>query len=77
MSKTCSDCVYWEFVYESLGERFGICSEVMVQFKIKVDIDDEIDQKAIYTEQYFGCNHFRENDGIVTEINLDDDDEDE
>lgn len=67
MAKFCDSCIYWEKVVPQVsGDNFGICHNVEVAMKVAMDGKTHLaEDGALWTAQYFGCVHWRENDGSL------------
>lgn len=67
MSNFCNKCIQWEKVTPQLaGSNFGICHDVSVAMKVALDGKTHLGEDgAFWTEAYFGCVHWRENDGSL------------
>ena len=70
MSKFCKTCIYWEKVVPQVsGDNFGVCQDVSVSMKVAMDGKSHLSEEgALWTEQYFGCVYWRENDGSILNI---------
>jgi len=65
--KFCHTCVSFEKgIFTRVGEKFGMCHNVAVKSKVALDGENIIGQDGvIYTEEYFGCIYWRENNGVL------------
>jgi len=63
----CHTCTFYEKnIFTRTGESFGICHNVAVATKLAIDGKTVLgDDGIIYTEEYFGCIYWRENDGTL------------
>lgn len=67
----CKACIHWSEVFKRMDKTFGECSNVLLTDKVIVDKEDDLyrDEKALYTEQRFGCIYFTPISGnVITEI---------
>lgn len=66
-SKFCLNCYCWEEVATKVtGDTFGICHNVAVKDKVAVDGKAHVlEEGTLWTEEYFGCLYWRENDGSL------------
>lgn len=63
--------MYWGETFTRSDKVFGECTNVLLTDKIIVDKEDDLyrDEKALYTEQRFGCIYFTPISGnVITEI---------
>lgn len=68
-AKFCTTCHHWEKdVFKSAGDTFGVCHDVVASSKVKQDSEAKINEGTVYTESYFGCIYWRENDGVLVKI---------
>jgi hypothetical protein len=69
-AKFCCTCIHWEAdIFTRVGEKFGACHDVIAPSKIVQDRETTINDKTIlYTEAYFCCNYWRENNGSLMAI---------
>lgn len=65
--KFCCTCIHWERVVPDVaGDNFGICDNVAVATKVALDGKTHLEEEGtLWTEQYFGCIYWRENDGSL------------
>lgn len=70
MSKFCNNCINWEKVIPQVsGDNFGICQDISVAMKVAMDGKTHLGEEgALWTEQYFGCIYWREDDGSLLSI---------
>lgn len=69
MPTFCKDCIYWEKVAEMGMGLFGICKEPTVPDKLRLDKESSIgDSGVVWTEEYFGCIHWRKSDGVIVKL---------
>lgn len=64
----CHTCIFYEKeIFTRHGdEKFGICSNVSVSMKVALDGATHMEEDGtFYTEQYFGCIYWRENNGVL------------
>jgi hypothetical protein len=66
-AKFCCTCIHWEKdIFTRVGEKFGICHDVVAPGKIVMDTNTTLnDETILYTEEYYGCIYWRENDGSL------------
>ncbi len=66
-SSFCKNCIHWEGeLFRRIKEVYGICDHPLVLGMIMLDTQKALhEEKALYTEQFFGCIHFQENDGSL------------
>jgi hypothetical protein len=69
-AKFCCTCIHWEKVAPIAGDAFGICHDVGVSMKVALDGKSNLSEEGTFwTEAYFGCVYWRENDGSLLSIN--------
>ena len=63
----CHTChSYEKEIFTRSGESFGICHSIAVATKVALDSATILGQDGIvYTEAYFGCVYWRENNGVL------------
>lgn len=66
-AKFCCTCIHWEKdILTRVEEKFGICHDVIAPDKVIQDRETKINEdNTLYTESYFGCVYWRENDGSI------------
>lgn len=69
-AKFCCTCIHWEKdILIRTTEKFGICNDVIASSKIIQDRETKLNEdNTVYTEAYFGCIYWRENDGSLLSI---------
>lgn len=63
--KFCYTCINWEKVDNDANDSFGICHDVIVGMKVSVEKEDSTEEGELWTNGYFGCIYWRENDGSI------------
>lgn len=71
MSQFCCECNQWEGVLPQIsGDHFGMCHDTSVAMKVALDGKTKLgDQGTLFTQSYFGCIHWRKNDGSLVSTN--------
>jgi len=67
----CKNCIHWEGgIIIRANSVFGICDHQLVPGLIIIDTDKSMhEDKALYTEEYFGCVHCEEGNRALININ--------
>lgn len=70
MGKFCHTCHSYEGgIFTRAGESFGVCHNISVSTKIVLDGNTILAEDGIiYTEEYFGCIYWRENNGTLIDL---------
>jgi hypothetical protein len=69
-AKFCCTCLHWEKIAPVSGDQFGICQDVGVAMKVAMDGKTHLaEEGTLWTEAYFGCIYWRENDGSLLSLN--------
>jgi hypothetical protein len=70
MPKFCNTCIHWEKLHPTVSSS-GICHSADVSLNVKMNYSDmNMDAEGtLWTEPYFGCVYWRENDGSLININ--------
>ena len=67
----CKYChFYQKEVFTRAGyEKFGICNNVIASSQMVQDTTTIYSENSVvYTEQYFGCVHWRDNPGVLIDV---------
>lgn len=66
MANFCCKCIHWEKVDLIAAESFGVCDNVSVATKVALDGKTHLGEEGtLWTEAYFGCVYWRQNDGSL------------
>lgn len=66
--KFCCNCTNWENVKGSKDSQ-GICHDVMVASNVTIEHEKTFTQDGqLWTNGYFGCIYWRENDGSIVDF---------
>ncbi len=62
----CCTCIKWNKIVPTEGSGLGICESIEVASKIVVEGRSTLcENYMIWTEPYFGCIHWRNNNGVL------------
>jgi len=71
MAKFCNTCYCWEKVGPQAVNVLGACHSEEVKLKVHLDFPniDRDEEGQLWTDQFFGCVHWKQNDGSLVSIN--------
>ena len=70
MGKYCSTCIHWKKVAPQGVDSLGQCTSGDVSVNVALDSKTTLgEDDTLWTSKYFGCVYWRDNHGVLIDIN--------